>query len=272
MTDPKRLFEDDDLAEKLLGSARADAPTKHSRERTAAALGLAVGAAAATTAVTTKAAATTAKLAGAGLWTKVVAVSAVTVAVAGGGAIVAQRTASPEEPVTETETVMVPVTPSAAPAVRAGGPTARPVEPAPAPTAAGARAGVGQSATAPTAVVTTASPASRPSPARAAPSPTLAGAEPTLAAATESPLARETRLIDDARRALGAGDTALALSLLDRHDATFANGPLRTEASVLRVEALVARGDKPAAKKLADELLARDPSGPHAKRLRSLTE
>jgi uncharacterized protein HemY len=41
---------------------------------------------------------------------------------------------------------------------------------------------------------------------------------------------------------------------------------------VLRVEALLARGDRPAARTLAEALLARDPSGPHARRLRTLAE
>ncbi len=48
MNDPKRLVEGDDLGAALLGSAREDRPAFGSRERAAAALGLAVGAAAMT--------------------------------------------------------------------------------------------------------------------------------------------------------------------------------------------------------------------------------
>jgi hypothetical protein len=41
---------------------------------------------------------------------------------------------------------------------------------------------------------------------------------------------------------------------------------------VLRTEALLARGDSAAARRLARDLLARDPSGPHAQRLRTIAE
>jgi hypothetical protein len=87
-----------------------------------------------------------------------------------------------------------------------------------------------------------------------------------------SPLAQELRSLDEARSALAQGDAPGALTLLDRHDRTFPTGPLRTEARMLRVEALLARGDRASARRLATDLLARDPSGPHARRLRTIAD
>lgn len=257
MSDPRRLFEDDDLAKELLGAARTDGPSKHARDRAAIALGLGVGTAAATTAISTKAAATTAKVAGVGLWTKVGAAFAITAAVAGGGAVVVkQQQAAP----TASAVAPPPRAPSRVANVAAPREQAAPtVEAAPAVAASSLPDEV-------------AAPKLRAKPPSSslsvlAPAGTADGMDPDL-----SPLARETRVIDLARKQLDGGDPAGALAMLDRHDRMFPNGALRTEASVLRVDALVAKGDRPAAKKLAAELLARDPSGPHARHLRSVSE
>jgi hypothetical protein len=87
-----------------------------------------------------------------------------------------------------------------------------------------------------------------------------------------APLARELRALEAARSALAGGDVTAAFAALDRYDRTFRGGALRTEAAILRVEALLARGDIAAARDLARELLERDPSGPHARRLRTLLQ
>jgi hypothetical protein len=87
-----------------------------------------------------------------------------------------------------------------------------------------------------------------------------------------SSLARELRLLDTARSALGRGDIAAVLATLDRYERAFPGGKLRTEGAMLRVDALLARGDVMAARALARDLLSRDPSGPHARRLRTLLE
>ena len=80
--------------------------------------------------------------------------------------------------------------------------------------------------------------------------------------------------VDERRSILCCGLTGVAYALLelDRHDRTFPNGPLRTEATVLRAEALLAHGETARAKRLAQDLLARDPNGPSARRLRTITE
>lgn len=91
--------------------------------------------------------------------------------------------------------------------------------------------------------------------------------------ASESPVARELRALDVAKAALERRDADGALRALEMYDRTFAaqgGGMLRTEANVLRVEALLVRGDTAEARRLASELLARDPGGPHARRLRTI--
>jgi hypothetical protein len=77
-------------------------------------------------------------------------------------------------------------------------------------------------------------------------------------------------MLGRATGALDRGDAAGALIALDDYDRAFPKGSMRNEAAVARAEALHAKGDKAAAQKLARELLARDPSQPHAKRLRSI--
>jgi hypothetical protein len=92
------------------------------------------------------------------------------------------------------------------------------------------------------------------------------------APSSETPLARELRALDSARSALARGDAAGALAELDRHDRAFPTGPLRTEAAVLRAEALVAHGETARAKRIAQDLLARDPNGPFARRLKTIAD
>jgi hypothetical protein len=84
-------------------------------------------------------------------------------------------------------------------------------------------------------------------------------------------LAEEIATIDRARRALyDHRDVHEALRALDEHDRRFPRGALGPEAAVLRVEALLAAGDRPAAEALGARLLAESPSGPLADRVRAL--
>jgi hypothetical protein len=92
----------------------------------------------------------------------------------------------------------------------------------------------------------------------------------TSAKARPPSLAEEVSVIDEARGALAARDPGAALRALDEHDRRFPRGVLVPEARVLRVEALVLRGDRAAATKLAQPILAHDPKGQYAERLRSL--
>jgi TolA-binding protein len=91
-----------------------------------------------------------------------------------------------------------------------------------------------------------------------------------LPSAASGSLGDEIALLDAARRALRSGDARLALSDLDRHQAEFPRGVLGQEATLLRIEALVRSGNRPAAEALARQFLARQPNSPHAKRIESL--
>ena len=113
-----------------------------------------------------------------------------------------------------------------------------------------------------------------------APSPTTKekGAHPpaarTATNAEEAPnLAREIELVQGARAALARGDASEALRMLDVHDHEFPSGTLGPEARVLRIEALVrAGGDRNVARAnaLGDAFLAEHPSGPQARRVRTV--
>jgi hypothetical protein len=93
---------------------------------------------------------------------------------------------------------------------------------------------------------------------------------PAPSASPETSLAREIRSLDAARAALDRGDGATAIAALDRHDRAFPHGVLESEAAVLRVEALLSAGERARAQTLARQLLARDPAGPHARRLEAV--
>jgi hypothetical protein len=85
-------------------------------------------------------------------------------------------------------------------------------------------------------------------------------------------LPRELELIDRARSALARGDAPFALSLLNEYSTRFPKPHLRAESTVLRIEALVVRGQNDAALRVGREFLAREPNGPYARRVRSLLE
>jgi TolA-binding protein len=94
---------------------------------------------------------------------------------------------------------------------------------------------------------------------------------PIASVPTAAPsLAEEIATIDRARRALYDHDAHGALRALDEHDRRFPSGALAPEAQVLRVEALLAAGDRPGAEAVANRLLAASPSGPQAERVRML--
>lgn len=85
-------------------------------------------------------------------------------------------------------------------------------------------------------------------------------------------LNRELAKVDSARGALQRGESATALRLLDQYNAEFPKGALRTEALVLRIEALMASGDRATAVRLGKSFLARSPNGTYARRVRALTQ
>jgi hypothetical protein len=87
---------------------------------------------------------------------------------------------------------------------------------------------------------------------------------------TASTLHAEIDLLNAARMALSAGDRPRALELLERFETQFPEGVLRPEAAILRLEALVASGDRPAAARVARAFLASNPLSPYAPRIQRL--
>jgi hypothetical protein len=259
MTDPDRLIEADDVGADLLASARSDGPSNRARARAAAMLGVGVGIAAATAGGTASASAgagagasAAAKVGGAGLLTKIIGGTLIVAAVGGGTAVAVRESSQPSVPIAIATTAVAPQ-----------------VAAAPAPSAAEP------------AIVVNEEPAPAAEPvveANALPSAPVAKAPPKSNAASppppaqESALTRELHSLDAAKARLEAHDANGAIAALDRHDREFPNGSLRAESAMMRIEALLARGDEAGAKARAKDLLAKDPNGPHAKRLRTILD
>jgi hypothetical protein len=98
--------------------------------------------------------------------------------------------------------------------------------------------------------------------------PRPAGAAPVAAAAAS--LTDEVAALQAARHALGAHDPAAALHALDRYAKRFGSGRLEPEATVLRIEALVQKGDRATAAALAERFETLHPKSPYAARIRSI--
>jgi len=92
----------------------------------------------------------------------------------------------------------------------------------------------------------------------------------TPSAAKVDTLPLELAAIDSARKALAQGNAALASRLLDRYSARFPKPRLGAEATVLRIETLMERGDRAGASRLGKAFLANNSKSPYARRVRSL--
>jgi hypothetical protein len=93
---------------------------------------------------------------------------------------------------------------------------------------------------------------------------------PHVVAGAEDSLTAELTAIDQARSALLNRDYSQTLRLLDDYSHHFSKHRLRTEATVLRIEALAGRGDHDAATRVGREFLQNHPNGPYAQRVRSV--
>lgn len=89
-------------------------------------------------------------------------------------------------------------------------------------------------------------------------------------ASTADTLSEELAVLDRARRALARGEPGAALAQLDDHARRFPKRHLSSEATVLRIEALVKSGDTAQAARLGKDFLARQPNSPYEKRVSSL--
>lgn len=83
-------------------------------------------------------------------------------------------------------------------------------------------------------------------------------------------LAKELSLIDAARAALLRGEPSSALRTLQAYRTQFPRGALQAEATVQRVEALIATGDRGSASKIGEAFLRRYPDSPYSRRIVSL--
>ena len=119
---------------------------------------------------------------------------------------------------------------------------------------------------------TPASSAVVPSPPIASPRPLSAAPLAALPAeaASGSTTREELAWLDGARAAIHSGNPARALSVLDGYGAHFPHGVMAPEATMLRIEALVDAGDRPAARRAAEAFLGANPQSPYAARVRSM--
>ncbi len=209
-----------------------------------------------------------AKIAGTALWIKLVAGGVLTAAIAGGVA----RVAAPPSSAGGGSELAAPPSSAGGASELAAPPSSAvtepegPVDPSVSPPAE-ALAGTDEAARA---VSRDDAPALRRGSGRSGGAIPPRRSEPNAAPPAETPLARELRSLDVAREALARGDATTALRELDRHERQFHGGALKNEAALLRAEALLASGNAAAARAIARDLLERDPSGPHARRLRTL--
>jgi hypothetical protein len=252
MTDPSRLIEHeaDELERDMLLAGRRDGPSSARRRAITAGLGVGM---ASTLTVASAAKAAAAGAAKAGVphsvsWLSQLVRAPWTVGGALGAAAIAAGVslwpAAPSSPTTVSSTLTAPLTKPAPPGPPAP-PAPRVDEPAP---------------TAPR-------PAQFQAPSLAA---SRGSAPPDAAPAAAPSLADELALLETARAALVRGEPRRTLSVLDEHARSFRRPRLTTEASVLRIEALVASGDRPRAARLGKDFLAKHANGPYERRVRSL--
>ena len=102
--------------------------------------------------------------------------------------------------------------------------------------------------------------------------PTKAAAAPggETGAEREASLTQELGALEQARRAFLARDYSQSLRLLDDYARRFPKRQLASEATVLRIETLAARGDRDAAARVGRDFLQNHPNGPYAQRVRSV--
>lgn len=274
---------EDDFARALLRSAEHDEPSQAAYGKVATALGVGIGVGASIPA----AAAGAASLAGAGRWSSSVAAKVTAFAVSGallvasGVALLSRESPAPSA----AQPGRVDGARAAAPSlVPAPSPVSEARAPASVPSSAVAADATSEKAPAPNAALALKPPvpaiaadeASPPSVAtqhkqhgrvRAR---ALSASEAAAPAAPTSSLGDQVRSLDRARVALASGNANGALSEIAHYRKAYPNGVFLTEASVIEIEALAARGDRNLAASSASAFVAAHPDSPQAERLRSL--
>jgi TolA-binding protein len=247
MSDPIRLLsgETSDFEKELLRSWNAEQPTDAARERALAIMGAgAVGGAAAAVAKVGGSIAPKAVVAGGAALAKWLAIGAIAVVTASAAVAYVRHVRS--------------VSPSMSTGAAHDAASARsPAVSAPVPAETNPRANEP--------AATTAATPPEPPARSAAPPRRGAGADKSSPA-----LGEQVSALDRARRELSEGDPTAALRELDEDEARFPRGALAEEAEVLRVESLLAAGDRAAAARAGARFLAAHPASPHSARVHVL--
>jgi hypothetical protein len=222
----------------LLAASRSEVAPSLMRSRTLAALGVGTAVTASTvTATTTATAAAAAGSLGLGAVAKIAGVVLLVSGVTAGGVVWHAARKTQPAPIGEPAVTVKASTPAAPPAADTGG-TAAAFESAP--------------------------PSALPSGQAAA---VRSHAPP---AASSASLSKEVAALERAHAAIAAHDPDAALRALDRYRAQFPGGALASEEAVLRVQAMVARGDKSNATDLANSFRANHPDSPYGRGVQDL--
>ncbi len=258
MTDATRIDKDDaDALERRLASSwKTDGPSPAAKAATLAMFAAGAGAGAAI-AAGAKGGAVTAKVAAAAGWSFAAKVGIGVLAVAAAGSVAAFVTT-----VATTPGSNVPGAVSAAAPVQA-----RPIAASASPSPSADTTRDPAPSVAPLTVTTL------PSVVVAVPSRATAAPVTTAIASARADVALEEQVRSiGARAALDRGDAAGCLAALAGYDQAFPNGMLSQEATLLRVQALMKRGDRAGARDVAERFLASHPSSPHEQKMRRLLE
>jgi len=265
--------QDNDFARALLLSAEHDEPSAAAYAKAASALGVGVGAGlGVSVAAPAIAAASMAGVGAAARWSSSVAARLAALGVSGallvgaGAFVVHTRSAPPParpgrspEASRASLSRVLPARPAAPRAMPASAQlVAAPAQPVPAPLPGSAPAAKSAPATPPGALP----PASRPQ----LPRPVSVKAP----VAARSSLAEQVQSLDRARVALGSADPGAALREIAHYRQAWPDGVFLTEASVLEIEALAARGERSLAAARASAFVAAHPDSPQVGRLRAL--
>jgi len=270
---------EDDFSRALLGSAEADAPSHAAYAKAAAALGIGVGLGVGASIPASAAVAVgTASAAGVARWSSSLGAKLLALGVSGALLVGAGALLFPGRGARVSQTRPVPASHAAAAAVVAvtAGQVVAVAPPIDLELPGSAAASASPSpATAQPATHALSSSALRalsaPVSARRSTRPTAAApARAAKRAAANSSLSEQVQSLDRARVALGSGDSSSALREIAHYRATWPDGVFLTEASVLEIEALAARGERTLTAKHAADFVAAHPDSPQAVRLRAL--
>jgi len=261
MNDPRRLIDEGatEFEARLLAAGRRDAISERSRGRVLAGLGL--SAALGATAASSSAGAVAAGLVTGVKWMGICALGGLGIwggaqllernpEGRSGAATVSQRSSSSQKNASQSKLGAIAAAQVSASAAPVSPPPSRasaaPVSPPPSP----ARSSAGRLAHRDARPVSS---------------------EPSQPRVRDS-LREELAMLDEARKALADGDASRALRLLDDYGRVYPARRLGAEATVMRIEALRARGDHAQAASIGERFLAQHPDGPYATRVRSLID